>query len=178
MRLTLVFGLGVFLTSSASVAFADTISDELVVTRGPIIDHLPITEADEAAAPPGMAASVTDTFLAVHGDYCVQASCAPGLSNVSEIEPGGGGLSDTLLARVEVFTPGLDRITVKMFSFAGDTGGGIDIGEKFDATPFLFTRSPAGFSVIAISDVPEPSTLFLFATVVVLCGVLMKRRLA
>jgi hypothetical protein len=178
MRFTLLFGLGVLLTSSASVAFADIISDELVVTRpGPIIDDMLITEAAEAAAPPGMPAFVTDTFLAVHGDYCVQTNCQPGQSNISPKEPGALGISDTLLARVEVFSPGLDRITVRMFSFSNESGG-IDLGEKFDETNFLFTKSPTGFSVVEISGTPEPSTFFLMATVAGLCGVLVRRRVA
>ncbi len=158
-----LFGLVALGSLTSCLAFADIISDQLVIQRpGFPTEILTITEADEANAPPGMPASVTTAFLADHGTYCVQTNCQEGQSNISLIEPGGGPISDTVLARLEFFTPAFDRITLKMFSDTETGGGGVDMSEASDVTHDLFTRFPAGFSVTAISDVPEPTSLYLF----------------
>ena len=159
-----LFGEVVLGSLTSCLAFADIISDELVIQRpGFPTEVLTITDADEANASPGVPASVTTAFLAAHGTYCVQANCQEGLSNISLVEPGGGPISDTVLARLEFFTPALDRITLKMFSDT-ETGGGVDMPEVSDVTRDLFTTFPAGFSVTAISDVPEPTSLYLFVS--------------
>jgi hypothetical protein len=139
------------------------ISDELLIRRpGFPLQVLTITEADEAAAAPGFA-SVTTSFLATAGTFCVQLNCQFGQSNVSLVELPGGPISDTVLGRVDFFSAAFDQVTLKLFSDA-ESSGGPDKPEVSDVTRDLFTTFPAGFSVVVISDLPEPSTWLLFAT--------------